>query len=178
MNHTNIRTLPDTGHINLDAFAPPAFEVIIRRTQPGDQHRDLPKYGLDDIAIALTALADHSTENLYLLCLDGKARILGATLVARGTRTAVPVSMQRLIFSALAIPETRGVFIAHTHPESGARPSQADINTTNDIFTVLAACGIALLDHIILAADGTYLSMRANGNFQRSFVIPEVLALD
>jgi DNA repair protein RadC len=52
-----------------------------------------------------------------------------------------------------------GVILAHNHPSGNTQPSQADIDLTKKMREGLKNLDIQVLDHIILAAEGNYLSL-------------------
>ena len=53
--------------------------------------------------------------------------------------------------------------LAHNHPSSALRPTRADIDAIARLSGVLRALDIALLNHLIFAADGAHVSLRLMG---------------
>lgn len=48
------------------------------------------------------------------------------------------------------------LILVHNHPSSSAMPGVADINATKSLKKALEICGIALVDHVIVAEDSYY----------------------
>ncbi len=97
-------------------------------------------------------------ENMKLLLLNTKSRLIGETDVSRGTVNATVISPRELFVEAL---QKNAVYIIllHNHPSGDPTPSKADICTTNRVRNAGDMIGIELLDHIIIG-DNCYFSMR------------------
>ncbi len=89
-------------------------------------------------------------ENLYMICLDSKNKIIYKECVFEGTFESLDVDMTRILRIAVKCDATY-VVLAHNHPSGILKPSQADIMTTQMINKVLSMGGIKLIDHIIVA---------------------------
>lgn len=96
-------------------------------------------------------------EAVYLVCLDGKAKLLGCHLVGKGDVNSASIPKRRVVELALADKATYAV-LAHNHPSGVALPSPADLTTTQEIAAALGAVGIMLADHLVMA-DEDYVSM-------------------
>lgn len=97
-------------------------------------------------------------ENMKLLLLNTKSRLIGTTDISRGTVNASIISPRELFVEAL---QKNAVYIIllHNHPSGDPTPSEADICATNKISKAGEMIGIDLLDHIIIG-DNCYFSMR------------------
>ncbi len=100
-------------------------------------------------------------EQVYLVCLDGKCRVLSSTLLHRGSVNTVEVSLRKLVQTALR-SNAAGVMIAHNHPGGVALPSQEDLSSTARIAAVTAPLGVELVDHIIVS-DNDAISLSQAG---------------
>ena len=49
-----------------------------------------------------------------------------------------------------------GIIIVHNHPSGNPMPGESDIKETRNLKKALDTCGIALIDHIIIAEDSFY----------------------
>ena len=100
-------------------------------------------------------------ECVYLLCLDGRRRILSCQEIARGVPTRVEISVRTVVETALK-NAAKAVILAHNHPDAPAAPSREDEMITLRVSEALATVGITLMDHIILS-DSEYVSMADSG---------------
>lgn len=93
-----------------------------------------------------------SEEKFYLICLDAQGRVLRAVMVFSGTIDEVTIYPREVIGSAIR-HNAQAVVLAHNHPSGVPEPSNADIQTTEQLREAFAAIGITLQDHLIYA-DG------------------------
>lgn len=100
-------------------------------------------------------------EVVYLLCLDGKLKVLNCQMMYRGSVNKVLVSARRLVETAVACGATY-VVLAHNHTSGIALPSRDDETATRSIADALSAVGIQLIDHIVVANDD-FVSMAQSG---------------
>ncbi|MCI4668190.1 MAG: hypothetical protein MRZ79_08635 [Bacteroidia bacterium] len=77
------------------------------------------------------------------------------------------VDVKTIVATAVLVPATSGVIVAHNHPSEDVDPSHGDIKLTENIFKVLDSMSVHLLDHIVLSQEG-YYSMADQGrmNFE------------
>ena len=100
-------------------------------------------------------------EVVYLLCLDAKCKPLDCVLVHRGAVNTAEVSVRKIVKTALDANAT-SVVLAHNHTSGIALPSPEDRQTTKLVQQALAAVGIPLADHIIVA-DDDFVSLADDG---------------
>lgn len=100
-------------------------------------------------------------EVLYLMCLDGKGKMLSCPMAARGGVNVTAVSVRQVVDLALR-SGAAAVVMAHNHPSGVALPSRADRMMTRQVADALRPLGIRLLDHVVVA-DGDYVSMADSG---------------
>lgn len=100
-------------------------------------------------------------ELAYLVCMDGKSKLLAAKKLGEGVVDAVHIATRKVLQAALACNASR-VVLAHNHVSGVAVPSQADVDTTLRLKRVLAEAGITLEDHLIFAG-GDMVSMAESG---------------
>ncbi len=101
-------------------------------------------------------------ETVFLVCLDSKCRVLGTTLLHRGSVNSAEVNVRAIVANALK-HNAAGVILAHNHPGGIALPSEDDLRTTHTLHTALKPVGIQLIDHIIVA-DADFVSLADSGN--------------
>lgn len=100
-------------------------------------------------------------EMVYLLCLDGKLKVLNCQMMYRGSVSKVLISARRLVETAVACGAAY-VVLAHNHTSGIALPSKEDETATRRIADALNGVGIRLIDHIIVANDD-FVSMAQSG---------------
>ncbi len=103
-------------------------------------------------------------ELVYLLCLDGKCKLLTCRRLGEGSVNATDVSIRRIVETALHYNAT-SVVLAHNHPCGICKPSGEDEVTTLKVWQALNAVSVQLADHIIVS-DCEYYSMADAGFFE------------
>ena len=73
------------------------------------------------------------------------------------------IPLRRIVEIALRVNAST-VILAHNHPGGLALPSREDISTTIRLGDTMAAMGICLADHIVIAGD-EFVSMTESGMF-------------
>lgn len=109
-------------------------------------------------------LSDRRNENVYLLSMDAKRKVLSCDKVGEGSVNSANVPVRRIVEIALAANAT-AVILGHNHPSGLAYPSGEDIAATQYIAKALKAMDIELVDHII-ASDGDFISMALSGLYR------------
>lgn len=100
-------------------------------------------------------------EVVYLLCLDGKCKVIDCQLVHRGAVNMAAISVRQIVKTALEHNAT-SVVVAHNHPSGIALASEEDRETTLKIKNALEAVNINFVDHVIVA-DRDFISLAADG---------------
>ncbi|MBI5366570.1 MAG: DNA repair protein RadC [Planctomycetes bacterium] len=121
----------------------------------GIEHRDLLNSPTAVAEYARMALAGKPTEVCLALFLSAKNELLGEEVVAEGTVDRAPVLRRRIIELALA-RKAAGLILVHNHPSGAATPSAEDDLLTRELRAAARAVDLRFLDHLIVAADGTY----------------------
>ncbi len=103
-------------------------------------------------------------EQVYLLCLDAKCKVLWCGKVADGSVNSAAVSSRKIVEMALRVNATT-VVLAHNHPSGLAIPSPEDVLTTRRGGGALQAVEITLADHIIVA-EGDFVSLAQSGMYR------------
>lgn len=102
-------------------------------------------------------------EKVYLVCMDGKNKLLTYRLLGEGITDTVTITARKVMEVALACNASK-VVLAHNHVSGIAMYSAADVATTREVSRLLAQVDIELLDHFIIANDDM-VSMRDSGVF-------------
>ncbi|MCM8557254.1 RadC family protein [Sphingomicrobium sediminis] len=107
-------------------------------------------------------MAWRGTEEVRVLFLDTKNRLIANEAMWNGTIDESAVHVREVIARALAL-RASAIIIAHNHPSGDATPSRADIRITREIADAGRPLKIRLHDHIIIGTGGT-VSLRAEGH--------------
>lgn len=100
-------------------------------------------------------------EQFKVMLLSRGNRVLGVMDVSTGG-FAGTIADPKLIFAIALKVAASSIILAHNHPSSTLKPSQADINLTRKLKDGGTLLDISVLDHLILTADG-YLSFADEG---------------
>jgi DNA repair protein RadC len=114
-------------------------------------------------------LSENSQEELHILALDAKNRVVGDYMVSRGTATSSPFH-PREIFKFACLKNAQSIIMVHNHPSGDLLPSQEDAEITKRLVKAGDIMGINLLDHIIIGDNGFY-SFREHSPLEFSNVV-------
>lgn len=106
-------------------------------------------------------LRHKATEQVLLILLDGKNRLLREVVLSSGTVNASLISPREILITALR-EEAGAIMLLHNHPSGDATPSRQDIAMTHRIREVSELVDIPLIDHIVIG-DKRYTSFKQNG---------------
>ena len=106
-------------------------------------------------------LGSATTEEFWVLGLDVRHRLIFEACVARGSLTGVEVH-PREVYRPLIRAAAAAVIFCHNHPSGDPTPSRQDFELTARLKEVGALCGITVLDHVVVAADG-HVSLAERG---------------
>lgn len=102
-------------------------------------------------------------EQLILLLMNGKNKLLHETTLSKGTVNASLVSTREIFIEALRY-QAVSVMLIHNHPSGDPTPSKEDILVTRRVKEAGNLIGISLIDHIIIG-DNRYVSLKEQGVF-------------
>jgi DNA repair protein RadC len=109
----------------------------------------------------LPAFGSRRTEQVGVVLLDSKHRVLRTTIVASGTLNAAHVE-PRDVFREAAVGGAAAIVLFHNHPSGDPSPSPDDKALTRRLAAAGVLMGIDLVDHIILG-EGCYCSFKETG---------------
>lgn len=101
-------------------------------------------------------LRHQKQEQIKLLMLDTKTKLIGETNISKGTVNASMVSPRELFIEALNL-EAVSIILVHNHPSGDPTPSKSDMLLTKRVKDAGDLIGIELLDHIIIG-NNCYIS--------------------
>jgi DNA repair protein RadC len=110
--------------------------------------------GSSDVWVHMRArLSGAPAEEFWAVALDVRHRVVLDQMLARGSLTGVEIH-PRDVFRPLIKAGAAAVIFCHNHPSGDPSPSRADIELTARLRDVGELCGIAVLDHVVVAAGG------------------------
>ncbi len=128
-------------------------EIARRLTRAEIETRPRLKSAKEVLDYCHLAMAREPVEQLRLLFLDARMRLLADEVQQVGTVDHLPAYPREIVKRALELGAT-GMILVHNHPAGDPSPSRADIEMTKAVALAAAPLGIALHDHLIVARDG------------------------
>ena len=99
-------------------------------------------------------------EEFHIILLNRANRILKSTSISKGGISQTTVD-SKIIFKNALVNNASAIILCHNHPSGTLKPSQADINLTNNIIEFSKLIDISILDHLIIT-DTDYFSFADN----------------
>jgi DNA repair protein RadC len=114
--------------------------------------------GASDVFAHIRArLSGLPVEEFWAIAVDVRHRVVFDAMLARGSLTGVEIH-PRDVFRPLIKAGAAAVLFCHNHPSGDPAPSRADVELTTRLREVGELCGIPVLDHVVVGADG-YVSL-------------------
>ena len=120
---------------------------------------------LDELAAMFAAKVGTAAEQEHFLVipLDGDNRVMRPPeCLMKGAKSAV-IADPREVFARALKWGASSVVVAHNHPDGDLEPSAEDLVVTRRLAESGDLLGIELMDHLILNADGEYVSLAERG---------------
>jgi DNA repair protein RadC len=112
--------------------------------------------------LLLPRLSHLDQEELHVVLLDTRNRVLGVQAVYKGSLNSSVVRLGELFRPAIEAPAA-AIIVAHNHPSGEATPSPEDVAVTRQIVKAGKLLDITVLDHIIIGEGGQYASLKERG---------------
>ncbi len=139
---------------------------LVQRYEVGRQdavaERKIVRQPADVVAYLGAEMADLAQEQLRVMLLDTKNRLVGTQLVYQGGLNSIVVRLGDCFREAVRA-NAAAILLIHNHPSSDPTPSGEDIRVTRDAAQAGELLGIDLLDHIIVGGGGKFVSLRQRG---------------
>ncbi|MGM9764297.1 MAG: DNA repair protein RadC [Candidatus Cryptobacteroides sp.] len=97
---------------------------------------------------------DH--EECWMVFLNHQNVLVSKERLSVGGMTSTDMDCKIILRKCLE-KKASSLLVAHNHPSGVALPSKADVDVTAKLKSALNACGLSLLDHVIIGV-GTYYS--------------------
>jgi len=118
----------------------------------------------DVIEYLIVAMARLPVEEVRVLFLDSKNRLISDEVVSRGSISEAPIYPREILKRALAL-DASALILAHNHPSGDPSPSDGDIDATSRLLKAAKEIGLTVHDHIIVGIEG-WISLRDRVEFQ------------
>jgi len=115
--------------------------------------------------VATSPYYDPDKEQLVVILLNTRRKVIGHSIVALGTLDSVIVH-PRDVFRPAIMGNAHGVIVGHNHPSGDPKPSEADIRVTRDLIRAGHLLKVELLDHLVMG-DKEWMSLRELGYFHQ-----------
>ncbi len=97
-------------------------------------------------------------EQLRVLLLDTRTRLMGVRVIYQGTVNASAVRAAEVLRPAV-VEAAPSIILVHNHPSGDPEPSPDDAKVTRDLAQAARLLGIALLDHVVVGG-GRFVSLK------------------
>jgi DNA repair protein RadC len=101
-------------------------------------------------------------EQFVVMYLNRGARLLGVFPISQGGITGTIADCRLILGTALKMAAT-GIILCHNHPSGNLQPSESDKQLTNKIAAGAKLLDMEVFDHLIISAEGEYLSLAEEG---------------
>ena len=138
---------------------PPVYKVVLVRERAG------PMYPIRRASSAAKVFSrffeGFDREGFAVAFLDTKLKLIGMNLVSQGSINQA-VTHAREVFKPAILANAERILLAHNHPSGDTAPSEEDRSLTVRLVQAGKLLGIEVLDHIVVAPDGSFFSFQEN----------------
>jgi DNA repair protein RadC len=127
---------------------------------PADERQRITSPG-DGATLLLPQMRHLTQEELWVILLDTRNRVLATQTVYKGSLNSSMVRIAEIFRAAIEAPAA-AIIVAHNHPSGDPSPSPEDIRVTKQIVEAGKLLDIELLDHLIIG-NGRYISLKERG---------------
>ena len=96
---------------------------------------------------------DH--EEVWVLYLTSSLKPIGTEMISKGTLTETAIDC-RTVLRQVLLHNAYGLVLLHNHPSGDPRPSQHDIQFTDNLRRACKLMDVILPDHIITSEDSFF----------------------
>ncbi len=119
------------------------------------------KSSKDAYELVFALLSDLRQEVFYAILLNQASEVISIEKISEGTSNSTTVDIKEILTTAL-LKHANGIILCHNHPSGHPKPSQRDLNITNQVILSAKMMQIQTLDHIIIGQN-TYYSFMDEG---------------
>ncbi len=133
-------------------------EVARRLTLPVTDEKYAIRSPADAAALVMADMAYLDHEQLRVLALDTKNKVVANVMLYKGTVNSSGLRVVEIFRPAIA-RQCPGIILCHNHPSGVSEPSQEDLEVTKQLVEAGKLLEIELLDHLIIGS-GCFASLR------------------
>ena len=117
----------------------------------------------DAASLVMPSLCQEKQEQMWILLLDTKHRVMRQIALYRGTANSSPVRIAE-VFQEAVRDSAVAIVMAHNHPSGDPTPSPEDIEVTREAVRAGDILGIKVLDHLIIGdSQHEFVSLKEKG---------------
>ena len=116
----------------------------------------------DAARLAAPEMAALEQEELRVLILDTKQAVLKFHAVYRGSLHSAVLRVGEVFKEAIRL-NAACIVVLHNHPSGDPTPSPEDVHTTRSFVEAGKLLNIDVLDHLVIGANGTFVSLKERG---------------
>ena len=105
--------------------------------------------------IMIPSLKGLKHEECWVLLLNDSNYLLSKVRVTSGGGRSTVIDVRQVVRLALD-RSASGIILVHNHPSGNPHPSEADITQTDSLHKASGACGLELLDHVVVCDDSFF----------------------
>lgn len=129
------------------------LELSRRLQQPRTDERVRVTTPADGAALLLPRMKDLEQEELWVIILDTRNRVMKIAEIYKGSLNSSVVRTGEIFRPAIEMVAA-AIIVAHNHPSGDPSPSPEDIRVTRQIMQAGKLLDIELLDHLVIGAQG------------------------
>jgi DNA repair protein RadC len=133
------------------------YDFVSERTGPEARIR-VPK----DVLPVLGKYHTKQQEHFIVVTLRGDHTVIRARIISIGLVNRTLVHPREVFLTAIK-DNAVAIIIAHNHPSGDVEPSTDDFEVTRRLVAAGELIGITVLDHIVFARGGRFISMTERG---------------
>lgn len=149
----HLRGIGDAQAARLTAIV----ELSLRLQEPMADERPHVTTPGEAAALFMPSMRYLEQEELRVMLLDTRNRVLGIHTASRGSLNSSSVRIGELFRPAIEAPAA-AIIIVHNHPSGDPEPSAADVSVTRKVVEAGRLLDIDLLDHLVIG-NGRYVSL-------------------
>ncbi len=135
------------------------LELARRLTMPSQEQKYTIKSPYDAAMLLMPEMAHLDHEEMRVLVLDTKNRVVANILMYQGTVNSSLVRTGE-IFRPAVTRKCPAIVVAHNHPSGEPEPSQEDIEVTKQLAVAGQVLEVELLDHLIIGHNNRFTSLK------------------
>jgi len=134
-------------------------EIAIRYVGRAKRVPAIVRSPMDAVGFMRRIVTDDAREHFVAIYLDGRHRPIAHSIVSVGTATASLVH-PREVFQPAVLAGACAVIVGHNHPSGDPSPSSEDRDVTRRLAKAGELVGIRLLDSLVWARAGAFVSLQ------------------